>query len=68
MWGGTLFEQAMKDEFDSVDSLDIQITDLKVWQRGDIAWFAMELDYGREVSTNNGQSHTVIPLRDTGCS
>ena len=64
--GWDAFEQAMREEFDSVDSLDIQITDLKVWQRGDIAWFAMELDYGRDVSTNNGQSRTVIPLRDTG--
>lgn len=60
------FERAMKDEFDSVDNLDIHITDLKVWQRGDIAWFAMELDYGRDVSTENGQSRTIIPLRDTG--
>ena len=64
--GWDAFEQAMREEFDSVESLDIQITDLKVWQRGDIAWFAMELDYGRDVSTNNGQSRTVIPLRDTG--
>ena len=64
--GWDAFEQAMREEFDSVDSLDIQITDLKVWQRGDIAWFAMELDYGRDVSTNNGQTRTVIPLRDTG--
>ena len=64
--GWDAFEQAMRDEFDSVDSLDIQITDLKVWQRGDIAWFAMELDYGRTVSTHSGQSNTVIPLRDTG--
>ena len=64
--GWDAFERAMKDEFESVDSLDIQITDLKVWQRDDIAWFAMELDYGRDVTTENGQTHTVIPLRDTG--
>jgi hypothetical protein len=24
---------------------------LKVWQQGEVAWFAMEIDYNREVQT-----------------
>ncbi len=64
-WDG--FARTMSLEFASVDRLEIPIPYLKVWQRGDIAWFAMELDYTREVKNEKGEvERTVIPLRETG--
>ncbi|MDR4474232.1 MAG: hypothetical protein MRJ92_16820, partial [Nitrospira sp.] len=35
----------MRSEFDSVAKLEIPITSLHMWTKGDIAWFAMELNY-----------------------
>jgi hypothetical protein len=37
----------MEAEFQSLLHLEIPIRDLKVWSRGDVAWFVMELDYIR---------------------
>lgn len=64
-WEG--FAQTMSLEFASVDRLEIPIPYLQVWQRDDIAWFAMELDYTREVTNDKGEvERTLIPLRETG--
>ena len=63
--GWSEFARDMQLEFDSVDHLEIPITDLAVWTRGDTAWFAMELDYVRYVSGEKAEG-TVIPLRETG--
>ncbi len=60
------FAEEMKLEFDSVTRLEIPITKLQVWTRGDTAWFAMELDYIRYVGTGPDQSRTLLPLRETG--
>jgi hypothetical protein len=59
------FARDMRLEFDSVERLEIPITDLAVWTRGDTAWFAMELDYIRHVAGEKSAG-TVIPLRETG--
>ncbi|OGX10338.1 MAG: hypothetical protein A3K11_13665 [Nitrospirae bacterium RIFCSPLOWO2_12_FULL_63_8] len=64
--GWPAFEREMKDEFDAVTRLEIPITELKVWQKGDVAWFSMELDYIRYVGTGAGQSRMSLPLRETG--
>lgn len=64
--GWPAFEREMKEEFDSVTKLEIPITELKVWQRGDVAWFSMELDYIRYVGAGAGQSRMALPLRETG--
>lgn len=64
--GWTAFEQAMREEFASATRLEIPITELKVWKRGDVAWFAMEIDYIRYTGTGSGETRTVIPLRETG--
>ncbi len=64
--GWPAFEREMKDEFDAVTRLEIPITELKVWQKGDVAWFSMELDYIRYVGTGAGQSRIALPLRETG--
>lgn len=64
--GWPAFEREMKDEFDAVARLEIPITELKVWQKGDVAWFSMELDYIRYVGTGASQSRMSLPLRETG--
>lgn len=64
--GWPAIEQAMHEEFDSVTKLEIPITELKVWQKGDVAWFSMELDYIRYVGTGANQSRMSLPLRETG--
>ena len=60
------FEREMREEFDSVRKLEIPIHELKVWTKGDLAWFAMELDYIRFVGDAADPKRTVIPLRETG--
>lgn len=64
--GWRAFEREMKEEFDSVTRLEIPITELKVWQKGDVAWFSMELDYIRYVGEGANQSRMSLPLRETG--
>ncbi len=64
--GWSEFEQDMREEFDSVTRLEIPITDLRVWTKGDIAWFAMELDYIRTKDEKGVNRRTLLPLRETG--
>jgi ketosteroid isomerase-like protein len=64
--GWTDFAREMQREFESVARLEIPITELKVWQAGDIAWFTMELDYIRYVGHGKDETRTSLPLRETG--
>ena len=64
--GWNAVAKAMQEEFDAADSLDVIITDIHVWQHGDVAWFAMELNYNRLEGSDPGQKPMVLPLRDTG--
>ncbi len=59
-------KQAFEEEFSMLSGLTIDILNLKVWQRGEVAWFAMEIDYNREVQTADGPIKKTWPLRDTG--
>ncbi len=60
------FARDMQEEFESVARLEIPIIELKVWTRGETAWFAMELDYIRYLGQGANQRRTVLPLRETG--
>lgn len=60
------FAKDMQGEFDSVTRLDIPITELKVWTRGETAWFMMELDYIRYIGSGKEEVKMVLPLRETG--
>jgi hypothetical protein len=60
------FADEMRSEFGSVARLEIPILDLRVWTRGDVAWFAMELDYIRHLSFEASTERMVFPLRETG--
>ena len=56
----------MRSEFDSVVKLEIPITDLRMWNNKDVAWFAMELDYIRYSDPADLAQRMVLHLRETG--
>lgn len=60
------FQHDMEEEFSSVAKLEIPIHELKVWTKGALAWFTMELDYIRFVGEGPNQRRTVLPLRESG--
>src|SRR3989442_15833248 len=64
--GWPQFEREMLEEFRTVTRLEIPIIALKVWTRGEVAWFAMELDYIRYVGTGSEQRRMLLPLRESG--
>jgi hypothetical protein len=64
--GWPLLEAEMRAEFLAVHKLELPITYLRVWQKGDVAWFAMELDYIRYFSPEDPSQRMVLPLRETG--
>ena len=64
--GWQAFADEMNSEFASVTHLELPILDLRMWTRGDVAWFAMELDYIRHIVTEADDQRMVIPLRETG--
>src|SRR3989475_13245824 len=64
--GWSQFEREMLEEFRAVTRLEIPIIALKVWTRGDVAWFAMELNYIRYIGAGSEQRRMVLPLRETG--
>ena len=64
--GWSEFEREMREEFSSVAKLEIPIHELKVWTKGSLAWFTMELDYIRFVGEGPLQQKTVLPLRESG--
>ena len=59
-------ERDIKEEFEKVASLDLPISELKVWSKGDIGWYTMELNYVRVLGHGPSQERAVLPLRETG--
>ncbi len=64
--GWAQLEQILRSEFQSVNRLEIAIKELKVWTRGDVAWFSMELDYTRVLPGPQGETRMLLELRETG--
>ncbi|HXV69055.1 MAG TPA: nuclear transport factor 2 family protein [Nitrospira sp.] len=60
------FEREMQEEFGNVQKFEIPILELKVWTKGELAWFTMELDYIRYVGEGSELKRMVLPLRETG--
>ena len=60
------FEHDMQEEFQSAHTIEIPIRELKVWSKGDVAWYAMEIDYIRTVKTGKDSKQALLPLRETG--
>ena len=59
-------EEGMREEFLNSQKLEIPIHELRVWTKGDVAWYAMELDYIRYVADGPDLKRTVLPMRETG--
>jgi hypothetical protein len=59
-------ERDIKEEFAKVAALELPISELKVWSKGDIGWYTMELDYVRVLVQGPDQQRAVLPLRETG--
>jgi hypothetical protein len=59
-------ERDMLEEFSSAAVIEIPVRELTVWTRGDLAWYAMEVDYIRTVTTGSQPQRTLLPLRETG--
>ena len=63
-WGD--LERDMQEEFQSAAIIEIPIRELKVWTRGDLAWYALAVDYIRTVMTGSQTQRALLPLRETG--
>lgn len=59
-------ERGLRDEFINAQKLEIPIRELKVWTKGDLAWYAMELDYIRYVAEGAQLKRMVLPMQETG--
>ncbi len=64
--GWSALEADMRSEFSAVHKLELPITYLQMWQKGEIAWFARELDYIRHLNAGDQSERMAIPLRETG--
>jgi len=64
--GWSDLERDIKEEFAKVAALDLPISELKVWSKGDIGWYTMELDYVRVLGQGPDQQRAGLPLRETG--
>lgn len=64
--GWPALERDMQEEFNSAARIEIPIRELKVWTKGDLAWYAMEVDYIRTVGQGRDQQRALLPLRETG--
>ncbi len=64
--GWTELEKGMREEFATSQKLEIPIHELTVWRKGDVAWYAMELDYIRYVADGPELKRAVLPMRETG--
>jgi len=64
--GWSRLEQDLREEFNSAATIEISIRELKVWTKGELAWYAMELDYIRTVADGNDSQRALLPLRETG--
>ena len=64
--GWTELEQGLREEFRNAQKLEIPIKALKVWTKGDLAWYAMELDYIRYVADGERVTRTELPMQETG--
>lgn len=59
-------ERDFLEEFSSVSKLELPIHELKVWTKGQVAWFTMELDYIRFLRGGSTPQKTVLQLRESG--
>lgn len=56
----------MQQEFETATRLDIPIKELRVWERGDLAWYTAEIEYVHYEGTGEEARKIVLPLRESG--
>src|SRR5688500_4490839 len=56
----------MRQEFETVTHLEIPIKELRVWQRGNLAWYTAEIEYIRYQGTGDDVRRMLLPLRESG--
>ena len=64
--GWSDLERDIQEEFSSAATIEIPIRELKVWTKGDLAWYAMEVDYIRTIDRGSESQRALLPLRETG--
>ena len=56
----------MQQEFETVSRVDIPVREIRVWERGDVAWYTAEIEYIRYEGTGEDARKMVLPLRESG--
>lgn len=64
--GWNELKNEMQQEFETVTHLDIPIKELRVWERGDLAWYTAEIEYIRYEGTGENARKMLLPLRESG--
>jgi ketosteroid isomerase-like protein len=64
--GWSDLERDFQEEFSTVAKLEIPIQELRVWTKGDVSWFTMELDYVRYLGARTAERKMVLQLRESG--
>ena len=64
--GWNELEREMQQEFEAVTHLEIPIKEIRVWERGDVAWYTAEIDYIRYEGRGEDARKTILPLRESG--
>jgi hypothetical protein len=59
-------QREMQQEFETVTRLNIPIKELRVWTRGDIAWYTADIEYIRYEGIGQDERRTVLALRESG--
>ena len=59
-------KREMQQEFETATRVDIPIKEIRVWERGDMAWYTAEIDYVHYEGTGEHARKMVLPLRESG--
>jgi len=59
-------KREMQQEFETATRVDIPIKEIRVWERGDLAWYTAEIDYVHYEGIGEHARKTVLPLRESG--
>jgi ketosteroid isomerase-like protein len=59
-------EREMQQEFESVSHIEIPIKELRVWERGDLAWYTVEIEYIHYEGSGEHPRKMGLPLRESG--
>jgi ketosteroid isomerase-like protein len=64
--GWNELKHEMQQEFETVTHLEIPVKELRVWERGDLAWYTAEIEYIRSEGAGEETRKMQLPLRESG--